>query len=55
MHWHIASAGIKSCLCKQNYIIEKFHAKPKAFEIEFCVGSRVKQLQIMLKVDANIS
>ena len=41
-HVQIASASLESCLCKQNQVIEKFHAKPKVFGYKFYAGLRAK-------------
>ena len=42
MNWHMASAGIESCLREQNHVIEKFNAKPKVFSFKFHEGLKVK-------------
>ena len=50
-NWPVASAGVESCLRKQNHVIEKFYAKPKVFGSKFYVGLRVKFIgEIFVKV-----
>ena len=47
MNQHIASAGVESCLHKQNHVIEKFYAKPKVFGFMFHAGLRVKYFIVL--------
>ena len=50
MNWLVASAGIESCLHKQNRVIEKFYANPKVFDSKFYAGLMVKNSAHLNKV-----
>ena len=42
INWLVASNGIKSCLHKQNHVIESFMQTPRFLALKFYVGVRVK-------------